>query len=266
MASIGISEFTYGYAFLFEQTRANWANLQAAPILPSLQQEQEQGWDAHLPTNATDFYYQFKLTDYLSRGNATFISDGTYVGAYYRLAFHRKDNNRQHQRLREHSKVNPHTYYVAPEFNSIDDFNTAFLGQQLISRSRIIPVADCNDVNDGEQHYITFQPNQTGWNQHSESRRHERSYNGRDVEKLYRDSQTEWKRVNKAYAKGLFDKTTEIVRTVLLKEERTTVAAAAFPLLDFNPNRAEQRDVLFRTSQILAVVLGVTLVLVGTNE
>ena len=27
MASIGISEFTFGYAFLYEQTHANWGNL-----------------------------------------------------------------------------------------------------------------------------------------------------------------------------------------------------------------------------------------------
>ena len=92
MASIGISEFTYGYAFLYEQTHANWGNLKAAPILPSLQQEPEQGWDAHLPTHATDFYYQFKLTDCLSRRNASFTADGTYGGPYYRIALHRKDN------------------------------------------------------------------------------------------------------------------------------------------------------------------------------
>ena len=58
MAEIGISEFTFGYAFLYEQTRANWGGLTAAPVLPSLQQEEEQGWYAHLPLEGTDFYYQ----------------------------------------------------------------------------------------------------------------------------------------------------------------------------------------------------------------
>lgn len=265
MASIGISEFTFGYAFLYEQTQANWGNLQAAPILPSLQHEQEQGWDAHLPTNATDFYYQFKLTEYLSRRNASFIADGTYAGPYYRLAFHRKDNNRQHQRLRDHSLANPHTYYVAPEFNSADDFHAAFLGQQLTGQSRIIPLTDCDDVNDGDQHYITFQPNQVDWIQHSEKKRHARSFFGRETEKLYRESQKEWKRVDRAYAAELFDKTADVVRGVLRKEE-PKVMRAALPLLDFNPNHAERKDILLRTSQILSVVLGATLVLVGTNE
>jgi hypothetical protein len=36
MAVTGVSEFTFGFAFLFEQTTQNWANLRAAPILPSL--------------------------------------------------------------------------------------------------------------------------------------------------------------------------------------------------------------------------------------
>lgn len=78
MGITGISEFSFGFAFLFEQTNRNWANLTAAPILPSLQQEADTGWDARLPLNATDFYYQFKLSDYLWNGNAKYIQDGTY--------------------------------------------------------------------------------------------------------------------------------------------------------------------------------------------
>lgn len=48
MAEIGISEFTFGYAFLFEQTQAAWAGLRAAPILPSLQQEALEAWEARV--------------------------------------------------------------------------------------------------------------------------------------------------------------------------------------------------------------------------
>ena len=262
MAQVGISEFTFGYAFLYEQTHANWGNLKSTPILPSLQQEAEEAWDARLPLHATDFYYQFKLTDYLSRSNASFIKDHTYAGPYYRLAFHRKNSNRQHQRLRDHSATNPHTYYVAPEFNAVDDFHAAFLSQQLTTKSRLIPVADCDDVNDSDQHYITFQPNQVGWIQHSEKKTHDRSYSGRDLQKVYRESHSDWKRVDKPFASALFDKTARVVRTVLEKEQPRTMRAA-LPLLDFNPNQAEREAVLIRTSQILSVVLGVTLVLVG---
>ena len=153
----------FGYAFLYEQTHANWENLTAAPILPSLQQEYEDGWDAHLPLNGTDFYYQFKLSDYLYRPYAKYIKDGTYAEAYYRLAFHKKDNNRQHQRLRLLAQTNTHTYYVAPEFNSIDNFNSAFLQHQITQQSRLIPVSQCEDIDDSNQHYITFQQGTGSW-------------------------------------------------------------------------------------------------------
>jgi hypothetical protein len=50
MALTGISEFTFGFAFLSEQANRNWP-LKAVPILPSLQQEADEGWDAKLPTD-----------------------------------------------------------------------------------------------------------------------------------------------------------------------------------------------------------------------
>lgn len=265
MASIGISEFTFGYAFLFEQTHANWEDLKAAPILPSLQQEQHEGWDAHLPTAAVDFYYQFKLTDYLSRRNALFITDGTYSGPYYRIALHRKDNNRQHQRLRDHCLANPHTYYVAPEFTSENAFHAAFLARQLTGQSRVIPLSDCDDIADRDQHYITFEPGQVGWRQHSKTKRHARSFLGSELESLYRESDRHWKRVDADFARGLFEKTSEVVRTVVSREEPESMRTVS-PLLDFNPNHAERDDVLARTSQILSAFLGVVLVLVGARE
>jgi hypothetical protein len=265
MAVVGISEFTFGYAFLYEQTHNNWGNLRAAPILPSLQQEHDEGWDARLPVNGTDFYYQFKLSDYLSRGNASFIADGTYNGPYYRLALHKKDRNRQHRRLRELAQTNSHTYYVAPEFNNIDEFNAAFLQRQITQRSRMIAVSDCDDINDGDQHYLTFRQGRADWIQHSEKRRHQRSYSGEDLAGLYRQTHNLWKPVNKEFAEELFDKTAAVVRRVLGKEQQRAEPARV-ELLDFNPQQRERGDVLIRTSEILSVMLGVTLVVVGTAE
>lgn len=167
---VGLSEFMFGYAFLYEQTHNNWGDIVAAPVLPNLQQEHELGWDAHLPTNGVDFYYQFKLSDYLYRGNAKYISDGTYSTPYYRISLHKNARNRQHRLLREHSALNPYTYYVAPEFNDLALFNSAFLQRQITQRTRMIPVADCDDIFDKDQHYITYQLGQVDWFQHSEKR------------------------------------------------------------------------------------------------
>lgn len=135
MALTGISEFTFGFAFLHEQTNRHWAGLTAVPIL---QQEAGEGWDARLPIDGVPNYYQFKLSDYLFRPNAKYIADGTYNAPYYRFSLHRRNRNERHRRLRELSACEPDTFYVAPEINDIDVFNKAFIDSQIFEESRII--------------------------------------------------------------------------------------------------------------------------------
>ena len=262
MTITGVSEFTFGFAFLYEQTYAHWTNLKAFPVLPSLHQEQEQGWDAHLPVNGTDFYYQFKLSDYLWRGNAKFIADGTYSGPYYRIGLHRKNNNQQHQRLRDHVTSNPNTYYVAPEFDTLEEFNTSFLAHQITMKSRLIALSDCDDVFDGDQHFITYQNGVLGHHFHSEPKRREKSYFGRDMEKLYSQSRAEWRNVNRSFAEGIFEKTRA---SVLRSREREEPQAAqtAFPLLDLPTGQLNRNELLRRSADVLSAFVGVTLVIVG---
>jgi ribosomal protein S16 len=180
MVAIGISEFTFGFAFLHELTKANWSDVTAAPILPSLQEEHDEGWDAKLPLAGTPFFYQFKLVEYLSRSNATYIKNGTYNGPYYRIALHDRDNNRQHRLLWQLGQGNPETFYAAPELNKRSSFNDQFLNQQIVPSSRLIRLSDCEQLadTDGESHVITFQQNQPAWIFHSEPRRREQSYSG----------------------------------------------------------------------------------------
>jgi hypothetical protein len=265
MAEIGISEFTFGYAFLYEQTLANWGDLTAAPVLPSLQQEEEQGWDARLPLNGTDFYYQFKLSDHLSRGNATYLRDGTYNGPYYRCWLHKRNNNRQHQRLRQHCQANPNTYYVAPEFNSIEQFNATFLARQVAARSRIIPLSGCADIFDGERHCITFQRGSPAWILHSEPKRQEKSFTGEQLEGLYRETAGQWHRIDVRFAEQLFEKTRDIARRTVSEEEPERRELVR-PLLDEAPAQRDRRHFLLRTADILSATLGVTLILVGSRQ
>ncbi len=255
----------FGYAFLYEQTQANWGNLKAAPVLPSLQQEAQVGWDAQLPLNGTDFYYQFKLSDYLWRGNATYIRDATYSSAYYRLWLHRRNNNQQHYRLRQHCVANPNTFYVAPEFNSIEEFNSRFLARQITSNCRIIPLTLCDDITDSEQHCITFQSGDPTWIIHSEPRRRERSFTGRELEALYKGSFHQWQRIDVAFAERLFDKTQKIARQVVADEEPERLPLVS-PLLDEPVVERDRGHLLLRVADILSVTLGVTLVLVGSRD
>lgn len=265
MAEIGISEFTFGYAFLYEQTLANWGDLKAAPVLPSLQQEEEQGWDARLPLNGTDFYYQFKLSDYLWRGNATYLRDGTYNSSYYRFWLHQRNNNQQHRRLRQHSLANPNTYYVAPQFNSIEEFNRRFLARQITANCRIIPATLCDDIADGDRHCITFQRGNAAWIIHSEPRRRDKSFTGDELAGLYRRSSHQWHRIDIGFAERIFERTRDFARRIIAEEEPQR-AQLVRPLLDEAPARRERRDLLLRTADILSATLGVTLVLVGSRE
>ena len=103
-----------------------------------------------------------------------------------------------------------------------------------------------------------------GWNEHSERKAHEISFTGEDLPQLYRKSAQQWSSIDKDFAVGLFDKTTALVEHVLDSEKRGKGPTACPRLLDFDARINERREVLQRTSDILSVVLGVTLVIVGT--
>ncbi len=264
MVALGISEFTFGFSFLYEQTQQHWGDLTAVPVLPNLRQEADQAWDAHLPTIGTDFYYQFKLSDYLLRGNAKYIADNTYYGPYYRIALHKKDENRQHQRLRQHAQDNPHTYYVAPEVHDLDAFNAAFLAHQITPNTRIIPLQDCDDIEDGEQHYITYQPGNLEWIQHSEKKRREKSYSGKEIVRFYEESRSGWKRIDEEYTANLWQKTVETAQKITVLEDNAEQRQAP-RLQDFPPERERQGAVLLQASRLLSTFFGLTLVIVGTR-
>jgi hypothetical protein len=263
MIAIGISEFTFGYAFLHEQTIAHWPDLIAAPILPSLQQEQHGGWDAQLPLTGDAFFFQFKLSEYLFRSNATFIQDGTYPGPYYRLSLHRRDNNNQHRLLRAHWHNNPHTFYVAPELQTIAQFNAAFLNHSLTQHSRLFPLGDCEDLdeNDGAQHYITFRPGLQGWDFHSERKRKQRSFFGANIRELYLERGIERRVTDLGFARDLLTRTMKSVRDV--DAERRTVGTL-LPAQFLEAPVADNREaVLQRVADLAATVFGVTMVIVG---
>lgn len=269
MVSIGISEFTFGYAFLYEQTRRNWGDLRAAPVLPNLQQEYEEAWDARLPLNGVDYYYQFKLTEVLRRRNAKYIADGTYSGQYFRISLHKHENSRQHRRLKMHADTHRHTYYVAPEIDESADFNSIFLQELVTDNSRIIPLGQCDNIddNDNEQHYITFQENDINWIQHSEKSRKEHSILGKDIRHLYETSRMETKELDENYSRQLFDDAVSTVWRIIDSEDKEYRRRTEknLSLLEYQHVNQTRENILKRTSKVLSVFLGLTLVIVGTD-
>lgn len=260
MVELGISEFTFGYAFLYEQTLRNWGSLVAVPILPSLRKEAELGWDAHLPLRGCDFYYQFKLSDRLKRANATFIADGTYGGPYYRIKLHARNYNQQHRMLRRHSQSNQRTYYVAPEFATIGDFKHAFLSSTITEHSRLIPLHQCENYppNDSEQHYITYQENDSVFLQHSKASRHEKSRSGEELERIYTESHQNWRLINEEFADKILEQTREKLQIL----EGDGYMADVERILEEN-DLQDMAGKLLLSAKVLSVVFGVSMVIIG---
>jgi hypothetical protein len=266
MVAIGVSEFTYGFAFLFEQVDANWLGVAAAPILPSLQTEQMTGWDVSIPLFGVPFFYQFKIPEYLSASHATYIGDGTYGGPYYRIDLHRRENNRQHRLLKTLANAWPNTFYAAPEVNTQNEFTAQFLAQTLVDASRLIPVVDCDDIapGDGAQHRITFQPGSAEWIFHSESHRKSVSYIGRaSLRDLYIGSRKGWARLDERYAEDLLS------RILALRNGATSYRFISSRQRSgtLRTNLPDARITAFaRVADVLAAEFGVSMLILGDGD
>jgi hypothetical protein len=190
--------------------------------------------------------------------------DGTYNDAYYRISLHRRNNNQQHNRLRENAINFPETYYVAPEIDDVDGFNESFMNSQVVDISRIIPVNECNDINDGEQHYITYQAGNPNWLEHSEVKRHEKSYFGKDLGELFKTQKGRAERLDRDFAASLWQKQTDTTKK-LLEDERRLLTPEQHRLLD-EPQERTRDQFLKATADLTMTFFGATLVMVGERE
>jgi len=270
MGEFGISEFTFGYAFLYEQTLKNWNNLKAAPILPNLRQEKDEGWDAHLPLRGADYYYQFKLSDYLKRRNAKFFRApyNYYTDPYFRIMLYRDKFGKyhQHKALKKFAETHHCTYYVAPEFTTEDDFSEIFLSKNVTNFSRLIPLRRCKkiDENDSKPHCITFQKGQRRWWFHSKAEECDESYFGKELHNFYlhQVDSKDWQDINEKYVLNLYKNITESVKEIKIGGNKIDSIIYKENIVDdyrdINP-----RLLLDKISDLLGAYFGLALVLVG---
>lgn len=218
MGDIGLSEFSFGFAFLHEQTLRRWKKIVGVPILPSLRRESKLGWDVKLPLRGKAFYYQFKLSERFDRRNSKFIADGTYNGPYYRIALHKADSNQQHRNLWELAQIlgNEDTYYVAPEVPTSGKFREAFLTQSVTENSRLIPLRNCANYlsDDREQHYITFKEGDKTFIQHSKQIKNGVSIPGKGLFELQESKQQTFTIIDNDYTMNLAKKVEDSVHKI----------------------------------------------------
>ena len=265
MVDLGISEFTFGFAFLYEQANRSWNSLKGVPLLPSLQAETAVGWDAMIPTRGKNYYYQFKLSEFLVRGNAKYIFNGRYRDPYFRIKLHKSNFNQQHRLLWEHAKQlgNEHTYYVAPETFSQSQFKKAYLSRNLSDYSRLIPLRSCRNYPpfNGEQHYITYQTNNSSFLQHSEIHIGEESFSGKEIGKVYEQSRKDFRPIDDKYADEMIKSTVNSLDNLLKSEYNLEIEL----LLEKNIPE-EKISKLLHASELLLTGFGVNTAIVGEKE
>jgi hypothetical protein len=151
---------------------------------------------------------------------------------------------------------------VAPEVNALNEFNNAYLSKQLTQSSRLIPIAQCRDIKDAQQHYITFREGDPAWIEHSTKTVHHQSFSGDELESIYRKSLEKSRAVRRDFFEEIYEGARKSAQEILRKE-KTRPRTEIIPLLAVDTREQSDRQLLISASEVLSAVFGLTLVLVG---
>lgn len=154
MVRANFSEFSYGFAVTHRLVNS-LPGVQSAPEFPSLRDEASLGYDLRLQYPGFPIYLQFKLSDWLSRPTAR--EWAWHQEPYYRVPITPRMRSDQHNLLKGLVDAGEDAvYYVAPLFHTLDDFNAAYAGDQIVSRSAWFRLQDLPRLSDDEEHCITL--------------------------------------------------------------------------------------------------------------
>lgn len=155
------SEFSYGFAFTHGLLK-DLPNVTAVPQFPSLVAEGTVGYDVNLTYRGLSVFFQFKLSDYLTRRPAKYWD--YYQKGYFRFEITPLTKSCQHNLLKQLASLNEDVYYAAPLFSTTGEFEQAFFQSRVDARSIWVNLRDLPCLTDNEQHHITFTgPNDPRW-------------------------------------------------------------------------------------------------------
>jgi hypothetical protein len=260
VAEPGISEFTFAFSFLremAEHVESKSKRLRAVPILPTTNEEAKLGYDARLPARGVVLYYQFKLSRYMHGWAARhFHPPGSpfYTTPYFEVELYPAHGYRQHNTLLKHATRHPHTFYVAPQLKSHEEFQAAAGARTLLQKSRQIRVRRCFPIHDEERHFLTFQEGQPGATQHSEPRDVGHAERGDAAVDALLGTRREWQPLNLDFALATLRD--------LLATHREALPGLDLPKRDLgtSPTRG---SVLAYASELAMQTLGTPLVVLG---
>ena len=147
------SESTYAFSLVNEMNGIYSFNV--APIFPSLYEEGKTGgYDTEVNIQGTPFFFQFKLSNFLSRFNAKNYK--VFNSSYYQFHLHASKKSKQHELLLNlESNGNP-VFYVAPVFHKSNDLNTHFQNKGMVSNSIWITPKEIVVLPDEKPHSVCF--------------------------------------------------------------------------------------------------------------
>lgn len=167
---IGYTEFSFGFAFTENLIRSRRTAPDGAPYFPNLIQEARLGFDVRLEFNGLPVFYQFKLPELMVRQNARELGDQRLVQGgltlpFFRMPIMKTSISDQHNILvRLEGQGLGSVQYASPNFQSIDQFNTAFSGCRVHADSILISPVSIGQIDDGEQHHYVYNSGAaTGW-------------------------------------------------------------------------------------------------------
>src|SRR3989442_10599538 len=131
------TEFSYGFGLASEIAELARSGLMSAPILPSLVDESQLGWDINFRFLGMSLFLQFKLGDFLTRRTA--VQWSLYGHPYFRFEVYRRSHSPQHNLLVRLGKREPFTFYAAPIFHTDAEFNHHFLSRSLVGSTLFVP-------------------------------------------------------------------------------------------------------------------------------
>jgi len=257
-----ISEFTFAYNFLHEQHLLFQNDLIGVPILPSLLDETDVGFDACLPTRAAIFFYQFKRSHNIIRVHPRRLTRDPppYPAPFYRIYLHRKNNYAQHFQLQYWANLYPCTYYVAPETTDNTTYFDAAIRGETWKCSRCIPLISCPvgfDVTE-PKHFIEYKKDVEQailCSDHVSIIKN--TIFGRDLKRLYLEQKYE---PIDELAMKLSDNTINFIAKYWGKEHTKKLGYVSFSEI---PQKQEIVKSLQLSSSILSSYLGVTPLLFG---
>ena len=149
----GFSEFSYGFGFVYELV-SGLNQSPGAPRFLSLREEAKKGYDAAINYNGISLFFQFKLSEYLLRGNS--LHRKYYYGPYRRFSIIPRWISKQHYLLKKIADDCNLVYYAAPLFHTDSEIDNAFRSNEIATRSIWLPLSKLPRLHDDDYHYVTF--------------------------------------------------------------------------------------------------------------